>query len=341
MPASPFVPLIRAASLGPTARWIIDRGLPLEARLGAAGLGPQALDDPDTPIPLLFAARLIRDLARTEGPDVAMRIAEDVRDLGLLGAVALSAGTPRQAIATLSGFLPRLDTHETITFESRPNRVRIRGGWSIAFDPETRHIIEQYTAAQFHALCAATGAVGPLVEGLVIAPHPVHGVSHLQRWFGSRVAAARENGLVIDIPDRVADQPFALPASMAQLPVPPPVWDVLRHQGGFAWSARQALRMMVGAGPLSLDRLAGATGISRRSVQRRLIEAGSSFGDLSDSVLCEAALAALRSGDEPFGDISSRLGFANGSAFTRAVRRWAGASPRDVRSRAKGESPGP
>jgi AraC-like DNA-binding protein len=45
------------------------------------------------------------------------------------------------------------------------------------------------------------------------------------------------------------------------------------------------------------------------------------------------ALELLRNGQSTISEIADRLGFADPSQFTRAVRRWTGVAPSEVRKR--------
>ncbi|MCY1013835.1 helix-turn-helix transcriptional regulator [Nannocystis pusilla] len=72
-------------------------------------------------------------------------------------------------------------------------------------------------------------------------------------------------------------------------------------------------------------------GTSERTMQRRLRQAGTSFRDVVDDVRREAALAQLGRRDATVTDIAFMLGFSDLSAFSRAFRRWTGASPSEYR----------
>jgi AraC-like DNA-binding protein len=71
------------------------------------------------------------------------------------------------------------------------------------------------------------------------------------------------------------------------------------------------------------DRLA----MSPQTVRRKLREEGTSFSQIREDILRDAAIIRLTSGEETVAVLSEQLGFSEPSAFTRAFRRWTGTSP--------------
>ena len=88
----------------------------------------------------------------------------------------------------------------------------------------------------------------------------------------------------------------------------------------------------------SLALVARRLGLSPRSLQRRLDEAGTSFAEILDTAREERAKVFLRAGDVSIAEVSWLLGFAEQSAFTRAFRRWTGRAPTEWR-RERGKAP--
>lgn len=86
---------------------------------------------------------------------------------------------------------------------------------------------------------------------------------------------------------------------------------------------------------LATDRedIASRLYMSVSTLQRRLGEAGTSFQQLLDTERERRATQLLRGTDLPISDISGLLGFADGSAFSKAFKRWQGMSPLQYRQR--------
>jgi AraC-like DNA-binding protein len=81
--------------------------------------------------------------------------------------------------------------------------------------------------------------------------------------------------------------------------------------------------------------VAARCGISARTLIRRLHEDGATFQQLLDAARQRRALWMLLHTAEPVEEIAARLGYVDTSNFSRTVRRWFGATPRELR-----ESPG-
>ena len=82
-------------------------------------------------------------------------------------------------------------------------------------------------------------------------------------------------------------------------------------------------------GLATVDHLARALAMSRRTLERALAAEGPSATALFDEARRELALAWLP--HATVDEVASRLGYSDARAFARAFRRWTGRSPSDVR----------
>jgi AraC-like DNA-binding protein len=90
---------------------------------------------------------------------------------------------------------------------------------------------------------------------------------------------------------------------------------------------RRMLRVAMMFGQTSGDSLAAAMALSRRTLNRRLAERGTTFQRELASARFEVAQQLLRNTTLPVSEIASALGYAELSPFVRAFRRWTGQSP--------------
>ena len=74
-------------------------------------------------------------------------------------------------------------------------------------------------------------------------------------------------------------------------------------------------------------------GISERTLQRRLHDAGYSYSELVDEVRYATACGMLKDTQMSMTDIARALGFAHGSNFSRAFHRWSGMTPSTYRNK--------
>ncbi len=75
-------------------------------------------------------------------------------------------------------------------------------------------------------------------------------------------------------------------------------------------------------GRLDADTAARAVGVSRRTLVRRLSEAGTSFRKLVDTDLSRRASQLLDASTLSHAQIAARLGYSDPTSFSRARRRW-------------------
>ena len=90
-------------------------------------------------------------------------------------------------------------------------------------------------------------------------------------------------------------------------------------------------RLLVTGYP-KLERVAGEVGITRRTLQRRLATAGTSYSNLVNETRYQLAAELLEDRSVPISSIARAVGFANHSAFSRAFHRWTGVTPRHYRA---------
>jgi AraC-like DNA-binding protein len=94
---------------------------------------------------------------------------------------------------------------------------------------------------------------------------------------------------------------------------------------------REAIAIDLPSGPPPLSRVARRLAMSERSLRRTLQREQCSFREIVDSVRKDRAIELLRSGQVSIADVSTRLGFSDPSAFSRAFKRWCGRSPQRFR----------
>ena len=84
-------------------------------------------------------------------------------------------------------------------------------------------------------------------------------------------------------------------------------------------------------GDPSLERVADQLGVTSRTLQRKLHEAGSSHNELLDQMRRQLALQYLREREMAICEVAYLLGFSESSSFHRAFKRWTGLTPKEFR----------
>ncbi len=99
----------------------------------------------------------------------------------------------------------------------------------------------------------------------------------------------------------------------------------------FMTSLRRAIVRQLPQGNMSIDTVAGALNVSRRTLQRRLTDRDTQFLQVLQDIRAELALRYL--GDERLGitEIAFLLGYADQGSFSSAFKTWNGQSPSEYR----------
>jgi AraC-like DNA-binding protein len=99
-----------------------------------------------------------------------------------------------------------------------------------------------------------------------------------------------------------------------------------------ATRCQASLLEQLSSGELSEEQMAQRLHMSRRTLQRKLAEAQTTYQKLLEDTRRDLALRYLEDPRHSITDITFLLGFSQQSAFTRAFRRWTGMSPTDYRA---------
>lgn len=328
------VPLIRAGAFFPMLRWMRVHGRPVDEILTKADMKFLPYIDPKQPVPLRCGIRLLGALAKRESPDIGLRMVSEhsVQELAFIGRVALGSKTPREAFERIAFAIPYHSSHEVFTLQSVRDHVSIRQGWSLAIDDLELHTIHQYFTGVIHRICCFTQQPEPLLSEVQMLPHPELGLSHLEERFSGRLKPAEDRSVKITISNAVADRSFFKVARERNMLKRFGEISNLNFDGSLSTSAKAVLGLQFLDGSPSISRLAQWTGISQRTMQRRLSIEGTSFSELLEEVRKDMAFRFLKTGHDTMDDIAAKLGYERQSTFTRAVRRWTGMTPSQVRN---------
>ena len=302
--------------------------------IAEVGLQPQLLGDADARIPHSTAVRVWDHFAAELKDD----------SFGLFAAQLLDAAPSDlvdymlQHAVDLRDLWSRFGRYQSLFHDANDAVAEVRGSDVVFVQrfgkplPQSRHLNEFIVANWLTRVRRALGR--PLRPTAVRFRHPAprDDARHLKVFDLPVTFDAAENALVV--PAAVLDErlPAADPA-LRELLARQLDGKLREHDGEPAWldSARAALRDAMLAGQPDIDTTARALAMSVRSLQRRLGAGGSSFRALLDDVRRELALAQMGRQTASVTDVAFLLGFSEVSAFSRAFRRWTGASPAQYR----------
>jgi len=101
----------------------------------------------------------------------------------------------------------------------------------------------------------------------------------------------------------------------------------LLDQETLALKVQQKIVDALPSGRVTEQDIAKVLNMSQRSLQRHLAEEGHSFGDILQTTRKELANSYLQDSQLSINEVAYLLGFSEQANFTRACKRWFGASP--------------
>lgn len=318
------------ALVGVCERQGIDAG----ALLGAVGISPGVIEDPEARLPAEQVAALwTRAGELSRDPLLALHAAK-LPPLGayrVLDCVAAHAPTIGRAIATVSEFFALI--HSGIRLPITRGRAAVTVQLA-AVAPGA--LVPSYAEYALTSVCLrvrAASSIGlPLLRVELSRAAPTNSEHHEQLFGCPVIFGAPASRLVVDPAVWDAPRPgsdallTAILEDHAALLV-----DRIPRRVGVVADVRRVLAAELRGGDPSVDRVAKTLGMSARTLQRRLEGERVRYRELLDEMREGAARAYLSRPEVSITEAAHLLGFSELSAFNRACKRWLGCSPRTYR----------
>ncbi len=329
-------PTVLAAAATGIASYIERQNGDLDRIFGHAGLSPEMAGSPTLQLSLKSYCRLFEEGARlTRNDNFGLWFGHsfEPRDLGLWGYAAVSAPTLGVALKTLVDLFPLHQQSSSMRLaESGDGLLRLE------YRIDAPDIIERRQDAEL-----SLGMFLNLFReclGAHFAPEEVH-------FEHPKPAAWREHERAFAAPAFFSQPTNALLFRPALLSSPMPARDTrlmfamrlclerLSERNDLRVSitdrVRAAVRARLPDGFPPLEQIAADLRLSARTVQRELHHDGLSYQNLVEAARRDLALSYMRQRQLPLSEIAFLVGYSELSAFSRAVRRWTGQSPRSLR----------
>lgn len=257
-------------------------------------------------------------LARTQNPDV----------FGCVAALCRAAATVRESVTSFIDYIPVVHAPDTILelVEGEDN-AEIR--WSVGTD------LGSNTQANYQAVLLNLKLL-QLVGGQSFRPSYVNLAVEARQ----KDVAELESRLGCQFNRTKSENAIAFPVGMLDQPVSSSNKLLFRLLGGYLEQVKAAtrtsiadrvqdyIRGSVSSGNSSIERCARKLGISVRTLQAHLGEAGLNFSDILEKQRIDMARAYLEQGHMSLDTIAAKLGYAEQSSFGRAFKRWTGLTPK-------------
>lgn len=308
-------------------------GVQRTALLQRAALAADAVADAGARLPVADVVALFEAAQHLSGRrDMGLEFAAQVRPgtFHVLGYALMTCRTLGEAIALVPHY-------RRLVFDIGYSEMRLSDlGPHVVLEWHVLQPQFTYSPVLAEALIASWYAFGRWMAGVelplrqVTFRHSAAGADAVfDQFFGCPVAFGQEtNALVFD---RVLlDMPLLQADETLHLAMREQARAAMEKTFGKPDAAQQVRTALIPLMPkceATLAHCAQAMGWSTRSLQRRLSDAGTSFGAVLDAVRKDLAKVYVRDASLSMLDVALLLGYAEQSSFTRAFRQWFGVNP--------------
>jgi AraC-like DNA-binding protein len=334
----------RATTAAGQVRALVDfavaRGASEAALLKASGIDAEALRDQDNRVPVAAYRALFRAAASATGdPAIALAFGAetDFRQVSIVGLIAYAARDMAEALAQMNRY-SRLVTEVEVAGDGLrfENVMRADGRWLVDHRLNPNDFPE-LTESSWSRFIVGSRLSFPdhvfAYEAHVTHAAPAHRDAYERIWrvpvtFGAKQNAIRMNPdwpkVQIASENRYAFGVFSERADA--------LLKSLQGADSMRGRVEQRLMPILHTGDISADRLACALGMSRPTLYRRLKEEGTTFEIVLDDLRRRLALHYLSGRKVSVNETAYLVGFSDPAAFSRAFKRWTGATPREARA---------
>jgi AraC-like DNA-binding protein len=322
---SGFNPLVRRLGADPVA--LLERH----------GIDPTSMRDPEHFIDCQSFVDLFEYCSTSlNNPLFGLQLAQqqDPDVFGCVAALCRAASTVREAVTSFIDYIPVTHAPDVILqLVEGSETAEIR--WSVGTDLGLNKQANYQAALLDMKLLRLVGGstFRPSYVNLAVEASQ-HEIAELERQLGCRFNTCTPHS-AIAFPVRVLNQPVT---SANRL--------VFKLLGGYLEQVKAASRTSVqqrvadyvrgsmSSGNCTIERCSGKLGISVRTLQAHLSDAGLNFSDMLEQQRVDAAMAYLEQAQLSLDDVAAMLGYAEQSSFGRAFKRWTGYTPKRYRQMA-------
>jgi len=304
---------------------------------GNAGISPEMAGSPTLQLSLPSYCRLFEESARLTRNDnfgLWFGNAFDPRDLGLWGYASLSAPTVGAALETLVGLFPLHQQSSTMALKmSSEGLVRLEYRVDAPQIVERRQDAELSLGMFLNFIREAMGQTWAPEEVHFEHPKPEQWREH-ERAFAAPAFFAQPTNAIVFRPQILKHaMPAADPRLMSAMKL---CLERLSERCDVRFSitdrVRSAVRSKLPEGFPAIEGIAAELRLPLSTIQRELHYDGLSYSTLVENTRRDLALSYVRQRQLSFSEIAFLVGYSELSAFSRAVRRWTGLSPRALRA---------
>ncbi len=335
-------PVVLAAAATGIVDHIVDQGGDIDGIFGNAGLAPSMAGLPTLQLKLSSFCRLFEEAAkRTGNENFGLWFGNQFQphDLGLWGYAGVSSPTLGAALENLVELFPFHQEDSMLNLVSRDDGMKI-----LEYQILAPRIIERRQDAELslgmflNVFRECLGREWTPEEVYFEHPEPHDAQAH-EIAFGAPTYFSQPTNALVFRPE-IMDQPMPRhdPRLMTMMRI------CLKQIGSgrdgclsVIDGVQAEIRTKLPEGCPSLETVAEALRLSPARIKRELSLAGLTYRELVQATRRDLAQAYLKQRHLSLSEISFLLGYSELSAFSRAVRRWTGESPRVLRGQIAGD----
>jgi AraC-like DNA-binding protein len=312
----------------------IKRGLDAEALLRAAGISPALLEAQQGRVTARHFSALWLEVARVLDDELFGQDSRRMKvgSFAMLCHMLVHCDTLHSALLRMTRFFNLIldDFHCSVEHDGRRAAVVIRDE---PFSEAPRVFgYETLLMLQHGVACWLIGRRIPVLAAEFAYPEPSRSAEY-PRMYSQELHFNR------DATKLVFDQSYlSLPVIQDERTVKEfvraaPANIVLKYKStnSFAAQIRRKLRAAARSDWPDFDTFAQSLNMTPSTLRRRLEDEGQSFQAIKDDLRRDMAIDYLCRTSKNVAEIAFELGFAEASAFHRAFKKWAGASPGEYR----------
>ena len=302
--------------------------------LAAAGLDWATLVTDDTRLGRDTIIRLAEGaMAATRRPWLGLDLGggAPVSAHGALGYAVVTSRDLREAMRTLARYGTTRNDAMAWTCDESAQGMTLHAAERTALGPVRGFVVDTVLGAIVRMIETAVGQVPAAIR--IDLPLPLPAWRDQYQRFGVAEVRFDQPAFAFHFAPRDLALPCIGADAKAHASACRECEEALAEVGGASLAQRVA-GLLAGVDDGAYPRMADVAtrcGISARTLIRRLHEDGATFQQLLDTARKQRALWMLSHTAAPVEEIAARLGYVDTSNFSRTVRRWFGATPRELR----------
>jgi AraC-like DNA-binding protein len=305
---------------------------------GHSGISPEMAGSPTLQLSLGSYCRLFEESARqTQNDNFGLWFGNtfDPRDLGLWGYAALSAPTLGAALETLVDLFPLHQQSSSMALIKGPDGlVRLEYRIDAPQIVERRQDAELSLGMFLNVIREALGHGWSPEEVHFEHPKPEAWREH-ERAFAAQAFFSQPTNAIVFRPQALSlAMPGADPRLMSAMRL---CLQQLSERNDVRFTVadrvRTAVRARLPEGFPPIEAISAELRMPLSAIQRELHYDGLSYSTLVEITRRDLAISYVRQRQLSFSEIAFLVGYSELSAFSRAVRRWTGLSPRALRAK--------